>query len=443
MAGPSRLTPAAAGIRELVQDRLPEGRFVVALSGGADSAIVAWAVASVAGDDAVRAVHVHHGLPASNDLSDAAEAVAAKLRLPFVRVDVEVPAGPSFEGRAREVRLAALEDAARPGEWIVTGHHAGDAAETVLGNLLRGAGAEGLSGITARRGRWVRPLLAADAATVRAAADELQLPYLDDPENADDRYRRNVLRREVMPWLAQKLDVPLVAILGRTAAALAADDAALESRAAYVPIGASVGAVTLPAAVLATVPEAVAARAVRAALRRAHPPYPGNAADVAAMMRLARGEGAQESLSGGFRAAREGALVAVYDREPVPGPPLRLRPNAAVNFGSWKVAATDAAPHAVPSLGRAKELVPTSLLSDDAYVRGAEEGERIDIGSGSKPVRDAMAEGGVPLRLRSAWPVLSVGGKIAWVAGVRIAEWARIGASPEPAQELSIEGTGV
>jgi tRNA(Ile)-lysidine synthetase-like protein len=95
-----------------------------------------------------------------------------------------------------------------------------------------------------------------------------------------------------------------------------------------------------------------------------------------------------------------------------------------------------------PALGRYRVVARAATVSDDAVVRSAAEGERIDIETGTKPVREAMAEAGVPVRLRSAWPVVAVGGKIAWVAGARIAEWARIALLEEPAVALSMEGNG-
>jgi tRNA(Ile)-lysidine synthase len=388
-------------------------------------------------------VHVHHKQDASEALAAAAGEIADTLGLGLSVVDVDVPDGASFEGHAREVRLAALADAAAKDEWLVTGHHSDDSAETVFGNLLRGAGATGLSGIASMRQRWLRPLLDLDRAVVRVAADDLGLPYIDDPANKDDRHRRNVIRSEVFPWLEARLDIPVRAVINRSARLLAVGDAELEAAASVVPIGTSAGAVTVPAALLAVLPEAVAARVARAALRRAHPPYPGNTADVAAVLRVAEGAVPAENLSGGFRAVREGALVAVYDESPAAGDPVAFEVGSTVEFGHWVLTASAAGDSRVPRLGRARVRVRAALFGGDAVVRGAGRGEGVDIGAGSKPVRAAMSEAGVPTRLRSAWPVVAVGGKIAWVAGVRVAEWARSRPDGDPAVELSIEGTGV
>jgi tRNA(Ile)-lysidine synthase len=415
----------------------------VALSGGADSAVAAWAVVELASPDVVHAVYVHHGQDASDDLAEAAARVAAAIGIPFEQVDVDIPPGSSFEGRARDVRLAAVAGAAGEGEWLVTGHHADDSAETVLANLLRGAGATGLSGIPGVRDRWVRPLLDLERATIRLAAEELGLPFVDDPANADGRHRRNVIRSEVLPWLEQTLDVPVRSVINRSAQALAVDDAELDQAALEVPLGASAGAVTVPAAVLSTLPPALATRAARHALRRAHPPYAGNAADVAAVLAVATGAAARHSLSGGYEVVREGALVAVFGDGPEVAEARPLPVGAAVDFGYWTVTARSVTPGKAPVLGRSRTRISAEALEGGASVRASSEGERIGLDSGSKLVRDAMAEAGVPPRLRPAWPVVAVGGKIVWVAGARVAGWARVDAAARPAVELSIEGTGV
>ncbi len=248
MAGADGLTAADAILDRA--GRLFAGekrRFAVALSGGADSAVAAWVAVQAVGAARVRAIHVHHGREASEDLARAASEIAAVLDIAFTQVGVEVPAGPSFEAQARSVRLPALEAAAAAGEEIVTGHHRGDAAETVLGNLIRGAGAAGLSGISARRGRWMRPLLSIPRAEVKAAAAELGLPFVDDPTNTDRSLTRNLLRLDVLPELEQRLGPGVESSLARAAGLLAADDEELDRLASCVRVVAEDDAVTAPA----------------------------------------------------------------------------------------------------------------------------------------------------------------------------------------------------
>ena len=151
---------ADQGLADSVRARadLPPGSLLVALSGGADSAVLAWA--AVAASDTVRAVFVDHRLDASDQLRAAATSIAAQLGITLDVVEAPIErTAPSFEDAARAARYDALQAAAKPDELILTGHTADDQAETVLGHFLRGAGAAGLAGIPIRRGQIVRPLL--------------------------------------------------------------------------------------------------------------------------------------------------------------------------------------------------------------------------------------------------------------------------------------------
>ncbi len=440
MAGANELT-AADRLLKLARSRLPQtGRFLVALSGGADSAAIAWALKEIVGSDRVRALHVHHGQPASDRLAIAAANVAKKLNIDFDRVDVEVPLGASFEGQARMVRLRAIEEAKFVGEYVVTAHHEGDAAETVFTNLLRGAGATGLAGIAPQRGQWIRPVLDLPSEIVRGAAIELGLPFIDDPANQDLRYTRNVIRMEVIPWLEKRLGVPVSQVVRRSAASLASDDTLLDCLASEVKLSEDLGAVLIPAPVLSTLPNAIAARVVRRALRLAHPPYPGSQKDVGSVLDVAAGRFGCMRLSGGYTAAREGPLVAVYLDLPAVPEPLGLQIGMEVVFGSWRLSMEAPAVSQKVLLGRSTVQALRGVFAPEAVVRASQKGERIDLVTGSKPVREAMSEAGIPVRLRSVWPVVAVGAKIAWVAGARLAGWACVTRGEgEDLVELSIE----
>jgi tRNA(Ile)-lysidine synthase len=402
---------------------LPRGPVLVALGGGADSALLAWAVRQ--NRRRVRAATVDHGLPESPALIAAAQALAADLGIGH-RVLPCAPAGTS-EAALRVARYAALEAEAGPDEIIATGHTADDQAETVLGNLLRGAGSGGLSGIPARRGRWFRPLLRLTREEVRAAADVLHLPYADDPGNADLSHRRNVLRHEAIPLLEERFGPGVRPALRRAAGLLAADDAELERRAAAVQVRLTPDGVFLPAAVLATLPWPVAARVVRRALRLVLTPYPGHQRDVEAVRAVVTcRSGTSLPVQGGHLAVREGAWVVVRPAaDPVPPAPAALPVPGAVRFGGWAVGAEGPMAAGGPApVGRRAVLIDAAAAVGGLTVRAAVPGDRVDIGAGHKPVAEALREAGVPAARRGGWPVVVSGGTIAWVPGVRLAAWA-------------------
>ena len=422
------LSPTAAACRNAMA-AVAAGPVVVGLSGGSDSAVAAWACATGRPPASVRAVHINHGWAASEALQRAAEQAANELEIPLEVIAVVVPPGPSPEGAARDARLAALE-ATADGATIVMGHHADDAAETVVGNLLRGAGATGLSGITPERPPFVRPLLGMRRADLRAVAEELGLPFFDDPTNDDRTLRRNLIRHEILPELDRHLDGELVDVVVRSAQHLAAEDAYLDDI-ERPDIASADGDVTLLAvAPLVTMPAVLAKRAVRSALREVHPPYPGSSREVEAVLAVTLGTVPRRDLSDGFMAEREGPYVAVYRPvAPRVGKPLELTVPGRVQFGEHVIRAT-AAPSGEKT-NMSHDWCRLALPRGRIVVRAAQEGDRVDIGTGSKKVADALNEAGIPVRKRPAWPVIESRGRIAWVSGVRVASWARVETSIE------------
>jgi len=141
----------AALLRAVLEEHLPSDAtgLLVALSGGADSAALLTALKQGAGWPlALRAVHVDHGLQrASLALKEASEKLCRRLAVPLsvLEVRVDTGTGVSIEAEARRARYRALALELRPGECLLTAHHAQDQAETLLLQLLRGAGLKGLS----------------------------------------------------------------------------------------------------------------------------------------------------------------------------------------------------------------------------------------------------------------------------------------------------------
>lgn len=423
MALSSALSAVAKGICDAVAAIAP-GPLVVALSGGADSAVAAWACVEVRPPGSVRAVHIDHGWPGSPQLADAARAVAERLRLPLDEVVVEPGSGPSPEAAAREARLDALETVSGPAR-VVTGHHADDSAETVVWNLVRGAGLTGLSGIAEERHPFVRPLLRFRRSQIRRIAEDLGLPFLDDPSNADTALRRNLIRGEIIPVLNKAIEADAVDLIGRSARHLAVADAYLDEVCPALPIAHDGEAWLTAVAPLVTLPRVLAERIVRTVLRVAHPPYPGTTREVEAFLSVATGSPARADLSDGLVAEREGPHVAVYRPIPPRIPAAReMTVPGKVTFGSHLLSAAPAPDGSKARLSH--DWCRLSIPEGDITVRAPTRGDRIEIDSGTKAVADALGEAGIARRRRSAWPVVESRGRIAWIPGVRVASWARV-----------------
>ena len=247
---PANFTPAwlAARLGALVP-QFPRVAACVAFSGGADSTALLAALARVrrAGLK-VRAVHVDHQLrPDSARWSAHCRRRARQLGIPLEvrRIVVPRPRGASLEAAARVARYAALADALRPHEILLTAHHQDDQLETVLLQLLRGAGVAGLAAMPASvpfaRGRLVRPLLGIPGAQLRAWLRARQLDWVEDDSNADERLDRNYLRRRVLPALLARWPAA-PATLARSARHLAEAQQLLDALGAADAASAQVGA---------------------------------------------------------------------------------------------------------------------------------------------------------------------------------------------------------
>lgn len=418
MAATDRLTPDQLAAE--VVDLLPEGPLVVALGGGADSAVAAW-VAATYGD--ARGVFIQHNLDSSAALEQAAREITHRLGIDISAIEAPVGLGPSLESRARDIRWAAISTATEPGETIVTGHTQDDQAETMLMNLMRGSGSAGLAGMLRSRPGVARPLLGYSRADIRFIAEELELPFTDDPSNADLRFLRNRVRLELIPDLDRNYRPGVRSTLARSGSIAAADDEEIERLADAIPIIEEGSVVMIPSAPLATASRPIATRAVRRALRRLLEPYAGSEADVEAVLGVAHGGSVAATITGSLAVLREGPFV-VIDPGPVSEPaPIAISVPGILQFGTHEVTFVETDASGISR--RSVILLDPSAFGPGTVLRSTTEGDRIDIGAGSKSVRTVLSEAGIAVRLRSTWPVVANGGRIAAIVGIRVAPWAR------------------
>ena len=286
---------------------LPDGDLVVALSGGADSAGLALLVANTGRP--ARTIHVDHGTPASPQLRKAASGIAGHLGFDLHIEAVSLPDGGFSEERARSERYRAFETQRREGEWVITGHTREDQAETVLMNLIRGAGPLGLSGIPKRSNGWVaRPILDAARGDVRELATLALLPYVDDPSNLDLELTRNAIRGKVLPDLA-RFNPSVVDSLARTAALLREHLAFIDGAIQSIPTRVSREGAEIPIGHLIAVPQPVAVGAIRRVVRLLRPPYPPTAGESERIWDVVTGEQGATEIEGGIRVERRGSML--------------------------------------------------------------------------------------------------------------------------------------
>jgi tRNA(Ile)-lysidine synthase len=253
---------------------------IAAVSGGCDSLCMLYVLhelRAVRRFD-LRAAHINHAFRAEAD--DDARFVAEVCKKLGVRsyttkVDVARYAkqnGISFETAGREVRYAFFDElmADLPHSVTATAHNANDSAESFMMHLLRGSGLGGLTGISAVRGRIIRPLIERPREEIEAYRKARRLTPREDSTNAEDVYTRNDVRHHVMPPIAERGGIEAIA---RAARLLAEDEAFLRQYTArlaetYLSDGGG-GELTLNAAEFNALPTAVRRRLLRYALNGA------------------------------------------------------------------------------------------------------------------------------------------------------------------------------
>jgi tRNA(Ile)-lysidine synthase len=256
-----------------------------AVSGGPDS-LALLVLAVEAGCD-VTAVHVDHGLrPGSAAEAEVVAAAAQRLGARFRATRVEVAPGPNLEARARAARRSALP------EGSATGHTMDDQAETVLVNLLRGAGLDGLAGMVPGP---AHPLLGIRRSETHALCEASGLEPVDDPSNTDRRFLRNRIRHELLPLAGAIAGRDLVPVLCRQALLLADEAGLLDELAAGIDPG--------DARALSAAPAPLARRAARRWLR-GDAPHPPDLAAVERVLAVARGTMGATDVAPGMRVRR-------------------------------------------------------------------------------------------------------------------------------------------
>jgi tRNA(Ile)-lysidine synthase len=423
-------------------------RVLIAVSGGVDSTALLDVMIALRPDYdlGLRVAHLNHML--RRDAAEDAEfvrAVAAERGLPVIVESVDVPAlvksqKLSVEEAARNARREFLLRTARAvrTDRIALGHHADDRVETVLMRILRGTGVDGLAGIRPAALPFIRPLFDATRAQIDAYIHERGLPYREDPSNRDPAFLRNRIRHEIVPLLENVQPGFRAAVLRLSELAwndrsyLLAQSAMLLSQ--RVLVEHSAGRAVLRLVALSRIGSpAMRWRVVRDALRL----FPGGSTDIEqthieAIVRLAaEGKtGDRVHLPRGIIAERGyGVLILrmgeAATAEPVGQFVLEVPGETAVARLNVTIVA-ELVPRA-DALPPFEEPPNVAQLDFDAVtlpltLRTWRRGDRFTpLGmTGSMKLHDFFVNRKVPRDQRRRVPIITAGGDIAWVVGMRI-----------------------
>ena len=206
----SRKSPTSntliAHVTAILRQHVKRGeRLAAGFSGGVDSVVLLDVLVRASKElrFELAALHVNHQInPAAGRWAAFCRAFCRQRGVAFTSVRVKVPRGESLEAAARDARYRVF--AALPADHVALAHNLDDQAETVLLQMLRGAGVKGMSAMPVIRDSILRPLLEIPRSEIEAYARRRKLEWIEDESNADVYYDRNFLRHRVLPVLAER-----------------------------------------------------------------------------------------------------------------------------------------------------------------------------------------------------------------------------------------------
>ena len=229
------MTKARLAVRQTLARLNPGDQVVVAVSGGADSLLLAYCLNLESSELALKihAVVIDHQLQeGSADIASNAKHKLKELGIDSVEIiPVVVVKHDGMEADARRARYTALNERAKSigASAIFLGHNQDDLAESVLLGLTQGAGTKSLAGMAQHDGMYIRPFLTLSRAEVLAACKEVPIDYWNDPHNDNLRFTRVKIRKAVLPFLENELGPGIKDALARSARIFREDSEALDA----------------------------------------------------------------------------------------------------------------------------------------------------------------------------------------------------------------------
>lgn len=395
---------------------------MLALSGGVDSVVLLHVLCSLRNlhPFELQAIHIHHGLsPRADEWQELCARVCAahgvELCVHHVQIAGDDPAG--IEAAARRERQQIFSGLSA--DFVLTAHQQNDQAETLLLQLLRGAGPKGLAAMAEvrRPPGWhathLRPLLGVARAAVQDYALSHRLVWVEDDSNRDVRFRRNALRQQVLPALQAHFPAA-TATLAR-AAALQADAAGLLDDLARLDAVEAIEGDRLDCAALDRLSLPRARNLLRFFIESQGQPLPSARRLDEALRQVgdARHDAAVRLKLGAVDLVRFRSGVYLVPPAPAWSEPVRWRGETRLD-----VPAAGVVVQLDPVVGRG---LKRSMLESAVVTLGVRRGgERLRLHTGGphRSLKNLMQEHAIPPWQRERLPLLWCDGKLRWAAGI-------------------------
>ncbi len=430
----------------------PGDKVVVGLSGGADSVALLHILKEIKdGPLNIRlfAAHVNHGIRGEHAREDAnfAQVLCNRWGIPFFLEEADIPSlarsmNLSEEEVGRQIRYGFFREVAEKvnASKIATAHHKNDQAETILHNLIRGTGMQGLTGMPAvSNGMLIRPLLEVTKQQILEYLASYKLPYQEDATNKDSTYTRNRIRNQLIPALEKDFNPDIVDGLVRMSGILRDEEEFLSdyTRDLYQKFSKSyLNKIVFDLKSFDSCHLAIQKRLVRVALRELRGDLDDvNSSHVEAVIKLAAGSrtGSQTTIPGSDKGAPEarvkvsyGALqfeIVEFDmpliyREKsldLPGQLIWDIPPMTITAENWnKNSGFDFSPQCI--------YIDEDKIKGKLRLRNRKKGDRFQpLGmEGTKKLKDFFIDRKIPSDQRDFIPLLVDEENIIWVVGYQL-----------------------
>lgn len=399
-------------------------KYVLAVSGGIDSMVMLHSVASIVPRPKFSVVTVNHNLrdTAQSDC-DFVVSYCNKLgvKCTVVSIDVNTYANQhklSTETSARVLRYQAFDKL--PCDYVCLAHHADDNVETILMHLLRGSGANGITGIKQINGKYVRPLLTWTRTDIETYAKQHNVPFVTDITNSETKYTRNFVRHKVLPVLTEVNPNAKNNIL-RFANSITEDDKFINTFADISTVKFDNDRAQVPLKLLA-LPRPVATRIIYKVFNKLGVFYDIEHTHVTALIDLANNVGGKKvDLPFGYSATNDYNYVTIERNNDTDAP------NVCVPFAVGTTVTPLGAVNVTATPTENALRFDLDKVPADAVIRTKRQGDIFcKFGGGTKPLTRYLIDRKVPSRKRDRLLVVASGNNVLIICGIEISDQIKV-----------------